>query len=154
MGHSSSADLSRPFVNSTNSFPAATHSLHLRRLFLRLHCLPLKDALGSSRRHAPQIFITSWHLPAYYDGLQCPGGLGKQFFDVARRDRPTQRHKNDFRGDTGDTLDSRSPRPRPPPCPARSPPGRPRQPLPFPSAFLLSAWALSHCPVFFCVPLQ
>jgi len=57
MGHSSSSDLTRPFVNRASSFPAATHSMHLRRLFLILHCLPLKDSLGSSLSHAPQIFM-------------------------------------------------------------------------------------------------
>ena len=91
MGHSSSADLSRPFVNSTNSFPAATHSLHLRRLFLRLHCLPLKDALGSSRRHAPQIFITSWHLSR----KECPVAPWRTIADASTQRHPKQVCVND-----------------------------------------------------------
>ena len=57
MGHSSSADLSHPFVNSTSSFPAVTQPLHLRRLFLSFHCVPLKDSLGSPPSQAPQSFI-------------------------------------------------------------------------------------------------
>ena len=72
IGHSSSAALSRPFVNSTNSFPAATHSPHLRRLFLSHHCLPLKDSLGSSLSHAPQIFI----LCVFAGGARCSTSNG------------------------------------------------------------------------------
>mmetsp|Transcript_22736 Transcript_22736/g.52203 ORF Transcript_22736/g.52203 Transcript_22736/m.52203 type:complete len:210 (+) Transcript_22736:764-1393(+) len=57
IGQSSSSDLVRPFFIRTSCFPEATHSSHRRMLCLSLLCSSLNEPSGSSRTHAPQIFM-------------------------------------------------------------------------------------------------
>ena len=58
IGQSSPSDLVRPFVIRTSWFPETTHSSHRRELCLRARCSSLYESSGSSRSHAPQIFMT------------------------------------------------------------------------------------------------
>ena len=54
---SSFCDLVRPFLMSASGLSAATHSSHRRMLCLSPRCSSLYESSGSSRSHAPQIFM-------------------------------------------------------------------------------------------------